>query len=112
MAAARRNNKGRGGKGSDRRLELSLGERFQEVRDFWLKQPPARRRQLLRVPIRRLLQGVSLACTLFLVPMTFFLLSASPSLATSQVQETGAYRAGRIPHRAAAAASLALGERL
>jgi hypothetical protein len=67
VAAARRNNKGRGGKGADRRPELSLGERFQEVRDFWLKQPPARRRQLLRVPIRRLLQG-ALAVTSFLGP--------------------------------------------
>ncbi len=45
-------------KASERRIELTMQERFQDVKDFWLKQAPARRRQLLKVPIRRLLQGV------------------------------------------------------
>ena len=44
-------------KASERRNELTMQERFQDVKDFWLKQGPTRRRQLLKVPIRRLLQG-------------------------------------------------------
>ncbi len=45
-------------KANERRNELTMQERFQDVKDFWLKQGPTRRRQLLKVPIRRLLQGV------------------------------------------------------
>jgi hypothetical protein len=45
-------------KGGDRRNELTMQERYQDVKDFWLKQSPARQRELLKVPIRLLLQGM------------------------------------------------------
>ncbi len=51
--------KGRSNKGGDRRSEMTMQERYQDVKDFWLKQAPARQRDLLRVPIRLLLQGVT-----------------------------------------------------
>jgi hypothetical protein len=89
LAAARRKGGRGGGKGggadAGRRPELSLGERFQDVRDFWAKQPPARRRQLLRVPIRRLLQGArahmrdSSAAQLWLPPVPPRPVAACPS---------------------------------
>lgn len=44
-------------KASERRNELTMQERFQDVKDFWLKQTLARQQQLLTVPIRCLLQG-------------------------------------------------------
>lgn len=37
---------------------MTMQERYQDVKDFWLKQAPARQKELLRVPIRLLLQGV------------------------------------------------------
>ena len=49
--------KGRNNKGGDRRNEMTMQERYQDVKDFWLKQSPARQKELLRVPIRLLLQG-------------------------------------------------------
>ena len=45
-------------KGGDRRNELTMQERYQDVKDFWLKQSPARQRELLKIPIRLLLQGM------------------------------------------------------
>jgi len=45
------------GKGGERRGEMTLQERYSDVRDFWARLPLARRRSLLRVPIRRLLEG-------------------------------------------------------
>ena len=36
---------------------MTMQERYQDVKDFWLKQSPARQKELLRVPIRLLLQG-------------------------------------------------------
>ena len=45
------------GKGGERRCEMTLQERYSDVRDFWARLPLARRRSLLRVPIRRLLEG-------------------------------------------------------
>ena len=53
--------KGRSNKGSDRRNEMTLQERYQDVKDFWMKQSSARQRELLKVPIRMLLQGLSQA---------------------------------------------------
>lgn len=44
-------------KGSDRRNELTMQERYHDVKDFWLKQSEARKKELLRIPIRLLLQG-------------------------------------------------------
>jgi len=36
---------------------MTLQERYQDVKDFWMKQSSARQRELLKVPIRMLLQG-------------------------------------------------------
>lgn len=52
--AARRKARGKGG---ERRGEMTLQERFNDVRDFWTRLPRTHRRALLRVPIRRLLEG-------------------------------------------------------
>lgn len=52
--AARRKARGKGG---ERRGETTLQERYGDVHDFWTRLPPARRQQLMRVPIRRLLEG-------------------------------------------------------
>ena len=49
--------KGRNNKGGDRRNEMTMQERYQDVRDFWLKQSATRQKELLRVPIRLLMQG-------------------------------------------------------
>ena len=40
---------------------MTLQERYQDVKDFWMKQSSARQRELLKVPIRMLLQGLSRA---------------------------------------------------
>ena len=37
---------------------MTMQERYLDVKDFWLKQTPVRQKELLRVPIRLLLQGV------------------------------------------------------
>ena len=52
--AARRKARGKGG---ERRGEMTLQERYNDVRDFWARLPRTHRRALLRVPIRRLLEG-------------------------------------------------------
>ena len=52
--AARRKARGKGG---ERRGETTLQERYGDVRDFWMRLPHARRRHVMRVPIRRLLEG-------------------------------------------------------
>ena len=45
-------------KSGDRRNELTMQERYLDVKDFWLKQSEARQKELLHVPIRALLQGL------------------------------------------------------
>ena len=45
-------------KSGDRRNELTMQERYLDVKDFWLKQSEARQKVLLHVPIRALLQGL------------------------------------------------------
>ena len=52
--AARRKARSKGG---ERRGEMTLQERFNDVRDFWMRLPRTHCRALLRVPIRRLLEG-------------------------------------------------------
>ncbi|CAK0744637.1 hypothetical protein CVIRNUC_001563 [Coccomyxa viridis] len=47
-------------KSGDRRNELTMQERYLDVKDFWLKQSEARQKELLHVPIRALLQGVQM----------------------------------------------------
>jgi hypothetical protein len=44
---------------NERRNELTMQERFHDVKDFWLKQSPSRRKELLQVPVKKLLQGVA-----------------------------------------------------
>ena len=50
-------------KSGDRRNELTMQERYLDVKDFWLKQSEARQRELLHVPIRALLQGLCRSST-------------------------------------------------
>ena len=44
-------------RGKDRRAEMTLEERYNDVREFWARLPPQERRKLLRVPLRSLLEG-------------------------------------------------------
>lgn len=44
-------------KTNERRNELTMQERYQDVKDFWLKQSPNTRKELLQVPVKELLQG-------------------------------------------------------
>ena len=48
-------------KSGDRRNELTMQERYHDVKDFWLKQSEVRQKELLHVPIRALLQGLCLS---------------------------------------------------
>ena len=50
-------------KSGDRRNELTMQERYLDVKDFWLKQSEARQKELLHVPIRALLQGLCRSST-------------------------------------------------
>ena len=54
-AAARRKARARG----DRRAEMSMLERYNDVRDFWARLPAEERRRLLRVPVHSLLESES-----------------------------------------------------
>ena len=44
---------------TERRKEKSQQQRFQDVEAFWRATPPAKRRELLRVPMNALLEGAA-----------------------------------------------------